>query len=81
MLSCTQHDMIEIACMYRFPVKLTLKSGSVISGTSVDTRHNEHQQECMVLEADGVETLVVLEDIAKMQAGIKNPHFQEISFS
>ncbi|HFU74774.1 MAG TPA: transcriptional antiterminator, partial [Arcobacter sp.] len=27
MISCHQYDYIEIACMYHYPVALTLKSG------------------------------------------------------
>lgn len=31
MLSCEQYDYIEIACMHRYPVLLTLKTGQEIS--------------------------------------------------
>ena len=30
MISCANHDYVEIACMYRFVVKLVFKNGKVV---------------------------------------------------
>lgn len=37
MISCNQYDYIEIACMYKFPLRLTLVSNQVVEGTAIDT--------------------------------------------
>ncbi|GAA0681261.1 Rho-binding antiterminator [Marinobacterium maritimum] len=81
MMSCDQHDYIEIACTFRYPVRLTLKSGAIIEGKALDTQRNEARQECLKLRVAGVENLVVLEEIRRMEACTENPHFQVVSFA
>ncbi|MDN3682249.1 Rho-binding antiterminator [Vibrio tapetis subsp. quintayensis] len=81
MISCEKYDYIEIACMHRYPIKLTMKAGSVLAGIALDTVRNESRQECLVISDDGGEVLVVLDDIAMLEVGIDNPHFESVSFS
>lgn len=81
MMSCDQHDYIEIACTFRYPVRLILKSGAIIEGKALDTRRNAARQECLKLGVGSVEHLVVLDEIARMEARTENPHFQVVSFS
>lgn len=80
MMSCDQHDYIEIACTFRYPVRLTLKSGEIVEGKALDTQRNEARQECLKLSVAGEETLVVLDEISRMVACADNPHFQTVSF-
>lgn len=49
MISCSQYDYIEIACLYRLPVALTLQDGSVIQGTAKDTGRNAARQSALLL--------------------------------
>lgn len=79
-MSCNQHDYIEIVCMYRFLVKLTLKSGAEIEGVALDTDRNTSKAECINIEVDGSETLVLLDAIRKMEVLVENPHFQVVYF-
>ncbi|CAM4101633.1 Rho-binding antiterminator [Pseudoalteromonas byunsanensis] len=81
MLSCDEHDYIEIVCMYQYPISLTLKTGQVVSGIAVDTKRNEARQECIQLSHDGQTHLVVLDDIFKLTVTISNPHICEITFA
>lgn len=81
MISCQQYDYIEIACMYRYPVKLTLKSGSVIEGNAVDTARNSDYQECIKIKIDNEERLIVLDEIAILETTLKNPHFQSVTLT
>ena len=78
MISCDQHDYVEIACLYRYVVKLTLKSGAEVQGIAMDTRRNAQREECLVLSQD--ENLIVLDSIAKMEVLVENPHFKEVFF-
>ncbi len=80
MMSCDQHDYIEIACTFRYPVRLTLKSGDIVEGKALDTQRNEARQECIKLAIAGKESLVVLNEISRMEACADNPHFQVVSF-
>ena len=80
MLSCAEHDYIEIVCMYSFPVRLTLKSLEVVEGTALDTQLNEQCQECIKLDAGGDTVLVLLNSISSMEVCVENPHFNSVSF-
>jgi Rho-binding antiterminator len=80
MISCLVYDYIEIACMYRIPITLVLKSEQQIEGVAENTKRNENGLECIEILVDSIKVLVVLEDIAVMQANIDNPHFSKVSF-
>lgn len=81
MISCNQHDYIEIVCMYRYPVKLTLKSGEIIQGVAVDTVRNEQREECIQLTTKTGEQLVVLDQLTTLEVTIDNPHLQRVVFA
>ena len=81
MISCQQYDYIEIACMYRYPVKLTMKSGTVIEAKALDTARNDNREECIKVLMDGNEKLIVLDDIAMIEVTQSNPHFQTVSLN
>jgi Rho-binding antiterminator len=80
MINCDQHDYIEIVCMYRYPVKLTMKSDEIIQGTAVDTQQNNNREECIKLNIDGTERLIVLSEIKKLEVTEDNPHVQVVVF-
>ena len=80
MMSCEQHDYIEIACLYRYPVKLTLTSGAEIAGIALDTQRNDRREECIKIRVGDAESLVALTSISRMEAGMDNPHFRTIDF-
>lgn len=80
MISCNQHDYIEIVCMYHYPIKLTLKSGDTIEGTALDTQRNDQRDECIKIDMEGVEQLVVLEKIKMLEVTVENPHLRFVEF-
>ncbi|WP_331351448.1 Rho-binding antiterminator [Cellvibrio sp. UBA7671] len=80
MISCNQHDYIEIVCMYHYPIKLTLKSGDIIEGIALDTQRNDQRDECIKIDIEGVEQLVVLEEIKMLEVMVENPHLQKVTF-
>ena len=80
MISCEQYDYIEIACMHRYPVKVTLKSGEELDGTAVDTARNGDKQECLRLRSEDQDSLVVLDDLLKLSVLVDNPHFTQVEF-
>lgn len=81
MISCDQHDYIEIVCTFQYPIKLTMKSGIVMECVALDTILNENREECIKVNLSGDQLLVVLEDILKLEVCVENPHFKTISFS
>jgi Rho-binding antiterminator len=80
MLKCDLHDYIEIVCLYHYPLKLTLSSGAVLSGTALTTRYNDQRQECLVIKQSDKEQPVLLEDITLLEVAIANPHLQQVRF-
>lgn len=80
MLNCDLHDYIEIVCLYHYPLKLTLSSGAVLTGTAVTTRYNENRQECLVIRQNDTEQLVLLDQITLLQVTTANPHLQQVRF-
>ena len=80
MISCAQHDYVEIACMYKLPVILTLKSGEELEGVAMDTQRNQQREECLKLKTGNDDQLVVLDQIRRMVAVESNPHFDKVDF-
>lgn len=80
MLSCDLHDYIEIVCLYQYPLKLTLSSGAVLTGTARTTQYNDKRQECLLLQQQETEQQVLLDDIALLEVTIANPHLQQVRF-
>ncbi|MDN3650151.1 Rho-binding antiterminator [Reinekea marina] len=80
MLSCEYHDYIEIVCMFRYPVKLTLVTGDVILGTALDTVRNEANAECVKLTLDDSVFLQEIGSIKSLEVTIDNPHVKQVNF-
>ena len=80
MLSCDLHDYIEIVCLYQYPLKLTLNSGAVLTGTARTTQYNDQRQECLLIQQQETEQLVLLDDIALLEVTVANPHLQQVRF-
>ncbi len=80
MITCAQHDYVEIACLYRMGLILTLRSGLVCRGVALDTVRNGQGEECLKLDNGGIEELVVLDQVQLMEATEQNPHFEKVTF-
>ncbi|QEY58046.1 transcriptional regulator [Pseudomonas sp. C27(2019)] len=80
MLTCDQHDYIEIVCTFRYPIKLTMKSGMVMDCVALDTARNENSDECIKVAVNSIEHWVVLADISMLEVCVDNPHFHRLSF-
>lgn len=80
MISCNLHDYVEIVCLFGYPIKLTLFDKSIIQGKALDTQINEDKQECLKIDSEGVDVLIELENISKLQVCVDNPYFITVSF-
>jgi len=79
MIRCDIHDYIEIACLYRIEVLLTLRSGEEIIGVASTTNIDAQRQECIVIECAEEPVSVVLDTIKTMTAVTANPHFSNVN--
>ncbi len=81
MVSCVDYDYVEIACLYRFHVRLQLSSGEQIDGHALDTKTDLARRECIEITQADTTTLVPIESIQKMHALTENKHFTTVRFS
>ncbi|MEH0666100.1 Rho-binding antiterminator [Vibrio scophthalmi] len=79
MIRCSDYDYIEIVCLYRYPVRLTLKDGTEMEGIALDTRRDESRREAILLSIHQQERLVVLDEIKQLSVLVENPHFRDIT--
>ncbi|MGX9419057.1 Rho-binding antiterminator [Vibrio sp. RC27] len=80
MIDCNEYDYIELSCLYRFPVRLTMKEGDCIEGIARDTVRNASRHECIKLSSNNDDILIELESILKLEVLIDNPHFSQVTF-
>ncbi len=81
MISCKQHDYLEVICLYHYPIQLRLKSGVVVRGIAVDTAQDKDREECIKVTINDSQRLFKLDDIKSLQVEMENPHVHEIIFS
>ncbi len=80
MMSCQDHDYLEVACLYHLPVRVTMLSGITVEGRALDYHYNAARQEVLVLKTLEGEASVIAKDIQAMQALMANPHFDVVNF-
>jgi len=81
MVSCNEYDYIELACLYQYSVKLTMKVGAPITGIARDTVRNENRQECILISRNEIDTAVEFSGISKLEVLTENEHFTEVVFN
>ena len=80
MLNCHIHDYVEIACLYRILVRLTMKDSISFEGVAQDIVLNDSRQECLSIKNDAGTHQLILDEIQSMQALIENQHFNLVKF-
>lgn len=80
-LNCDLHDYVEIACMFKIEVEITLKDQSVITGLPVTTKIDSSRSECLVLLVDNQQKLIKTSLFATMRAVKQNQHFDIVDFN
>ncbi|TMO65062.1 Rho-binding antiterminator [Pseudoalteromonas ruthenica] len=49
-MNCSQHDYIEIACLYHYTLKVCTKKGTEHHGIAINTVYNEKNSSVYVLK-------------------------------
>lgn len=80
MITCNQHDYIEIACTFHMQIQLTFNNGNQLIGIAKDTVYNKEREECMIVSTDNGDASIVLQELKSIKATEKNPHFDIIYF-
>lgn len=79
MISCHQHDYIEIACLYRLRIRASLRDGTQMEGHARDTG-SRAGREWLQLDTDQGLRELDLEQIRRLEALDDNPHFRTLDF-
>ncbi|MCY1518614.1 Protein rof [compost metagenome] len=51
-LDCDLHDLLEIACLYRYPLRVELVDGDAFEARALTTRTSAEKEEFFVLEVE-----------------------------
>ncbi len=82
-LACDLHDYIEIACMFRYRVTITLKSGASFLGTAHNTLTNQEKQEYMILCPENTASpqhKILLTELSSMTVLNSSSRFSHVDF-
>ncbi len=77
-ISCDLHDYLEIACMYKYLVKLDLKGGRSLEGKAIDIVTTEGR-EYLVIE-NGQRHRIDVASLLKLKVITPNATFREVQF-
>lgn len=78
-IACELHDYLEIACLYHYQVKLTLKDHSTLEGKAIDTLTTAEKREYLLLD-NGQEQRIELNQLKKLTVLTPNAAFSEVVF-
>ncbi|MBY0500190.1 MAG: Rho-binding antiterminator [Nitrosomonas sp.] len=78
-ISCEQHDFVEVACMYRYRLRLVLKNRLIIEGIAIDIVNSPEKQECLVIDNDS-RVQIELTQLVSMEVLTPNAKFREVIF-
>ena len=79
-ISCELHDYLEIACMYGYRVKLTIKNQQTIEGKAVDTVTTAEKREYLVIDNGHEQQQIELNQLVKMDVLTPDAKFKKVSF-
>lgn len=80
-IDCNKHDYIEIACMYRYKLVITLKSGRTIKANAITTQTKATKIEYFVVENEESIFEIPMTELAKLETVSDSASFKTISFS
>jgi Rho-binding antiterminator len=79
-ISCELHDYLEIACMYGYRVRLTIKNHQTIEGKAIDTVTTAEKREYLVIDNGQKKQQIELNQLVKMEVLTPNAKFMNVSF-
>ena len=78
-ISCTLHDYLEIACLYGYQIRLTLKDNQTIEGKAIDTLTTAEKREYLLID-NGQKLQIELTELKKLQVLTPHAQFKEVVF-
>ncbi|MDD1614997.1 MAG: Modulator of Rho-dependent transcription termination [Methylococcaceae bacterium NSP1-2] len=78
-ISCELHDYFEIACLYGYRVKLTLKDQQIIEGKALDVLTTAEKREYLIIDNGHEQQQIELNQLSNMQVLTPNAKFKKVS--
>ncbi|GAB5383619.1 MAG: Rho-binding antiterminator [Aliiglaciecola sp.] len=81
--SCDLYDYLEIACLFRYQLKLQLEQGREISGIATNVGTNPQKEEILYIAEQGLPdkiTEINTNSILSMTVLTPNARFQQVTF-
>ena len=79
-INCELHDYLEIACLYHYRVKLTLKNQQVIEGNALDVFTSAEKREYLLIQTEQEQQSIELNQLSKMQVLTAHAKFKQVTF-
>ncbi len=79
-ISCELHNYLEIACLYGYRVKLTLKDQQIIEGKALDVLTTAEKREYLIIDNGQEQRQIESNQLRKMQVLTANALFKEVVF-
>lgn len=80
-IKCDLHDYLEIACLFKVEVELTLKDATKITGIPITTTIDSERNECLAVMKDTQQILIQTNLLDQMRAVVVNRHFDIVEFA
>jgi Rho-binding antiterminator len=78
-ISCALHDYLEIACLYGYQIRLTLKDNQTVEGKAIDTLTTAEKREYLLID-NGQKQQIELAELKKLQVLTPHAQFTEVVF-
>ena len=79
-IRCDLHDHVEIACLYRYQVRVLTDEARIVTGTAVTTATDSKKQEWLILDDSGKQSRLRLDRIVSLEATTPGALFAKIQF-
>ena len=66
-IDCVHYEYLEMACLYRYDVRIETRDGFSVEGVMMDIRIDANRDEFLVLRAEDREFLVRLSAVSRLE--------------
>jgi Rho-binding antiterminator len=77
-IACSQHDYLELACCFHYPLRVELKNQPDCHGIALTTQTHADKSEWLLLDSNGTEQAIRLDWILAITPQIHGASFGRI---
>ncbi len=79
-IDCGLYDYIEIACLYRYVLRISTRDGEILTGTALDTEIADDKSECLKLSSESGVRRVRLDHLLSIEPLTADARFGRVEF-